>query len=293
MFLACFFHSLTFLCVVEPEDKAVATLVTHFTQVITDVVGNNWSHLPTEWLSKEKQKIFVISSSDFEKSRILDPDPQPFFLGHHRLAQKLYDIRMKVVQSLRSFNFSHYTPLIQEIFHDLDFGIENSGINVLFTPPKRGRPSKAAIKKRKRQEMDMEYLPANSFSKRRSRRRGGPKRIKTGKGPVVDHSSSDSNKVLNIADILLQARDIRTRKWKVFVEWDDRSLAEASWTPLTNLPKDSALWWYLLRESRYPMFTEDMFPSLPISGPLPNDEQVTESTASDDEQFVSSSSDSD
>jgi len=65
-----FFHSLTFLCLVEPEDKAVATLVTHFTQVITDVVDNKWSHLPTEWLSKEKQKVFVISSSDFEKSRI-------------------------------------------------------------------------------------------------------------------------------------------------------------------------------------------------------------------------------
>ena len=141
--------------------------------------------------------------------------------------------------------------------------------------------------------MDMEYLPTNSSSKRRCLRRGGPKRIKTGKGPVVDHSSCDSNKVLNIADILLQARDIRTRKWKVFVEWDDRSLAEASWTPLTNLPKDSALWWYLLRESRYPMFTEDMFPSLPISGPLPNDEQVTESTVSDEERYVSSSSDSD
>ena len=45
---------------------------------------------------QRKQKVFVISSSDFEKSRILDPDPQPFFLGYHRLAQKLYDLRMKL-----------------------------------------------------------------------------------------------------------------------------------------------------------------------------------------------------
>ena len=63
---------------------------------------------------------------------------------------------------------------------------------------------------------------------------------------------------------------------------------------LDILPKESALWWYLLRESRYPMFTEDMFPSLPISGPLPSDdEQVTGSTVSDEERYVSSSSDSD
>ena len=56
MFLACFFiHSPFF--VVEPEDKAVATLVNHFKQVITNIVDNKWSHLPTQWLSKEKQKV--------------------------------------------------------------------------------------------------------------------------------------------------------------------------------------------------------------------------------------------
>src|SRR6185436_14065943 len=98
---------------------------------------------------------------------------------------------------------------------DLHLGLENSGINVLFAPPKRGRPRKADIKKRKRQQMEMEYLPTNSSSKRNLRRRA-PKRIKKGKGPVVDQSSSDSNKILNVADILLQARDIKTEKWKVF-----------------------------------------------------------------------------
>ena len=194
---------------------------------------------------------------------------------------------MKVVQSLRTFNFM-YTPLIQEIFPDLDLGLHNSGINVLFAPPKRGRPSKADIKKRKRQEMDMEYMPTNSSSKKSLRRRG-PKRIKTGKGPVVDQSSSGSKKVLNMADIFLQARDLKTGKWKVLVEWDDWSLAEASWTPLTYLSKQSSIWWYLLRECRYPMFNENMFPSLPISGPLPitDDEEENAATVSDEERDAS------
>ena len=49
------FHS-PFL-VVEPEHKAVATFVTHFTLVITDIVEAKWSHLPT--LSKEIQKVFA------------------------------------------------------------------------------------------------------------------------------------------------------------------------------------------------------------------------------------------
>ena len=138
---------------------------------------------------------------------------------------------------------------------------------------------------RNSQEMDMEYLPTNSSSKRRSRRRGGPKRIKTGKGPVVDQSSSDSNKVLNIADILLQARDIRTRKWKVFVEWDDRS----------PIDLESLLCGGTCSVNAVIRCSENMFLSLPLSGPLPttDDEQGTESTVSDEERDVSSSSDSD
>ncbi len=145
-----------------------------------------------------------------------------------------------------------------------------------------GRPRKAEIKKRKQRNMDVEYLPNNSSQGRNLRRRG-PKRLKTGKGPVVDLSSSDSNKVLNIADILFQARDVKTGHWKVFVEWDDRSLAEASWTPWTNLSNDSIQWWQLLRECRYPMFDENMFPALAISGPLRAipDEESNESTTSD------------
>ena len=42
------------------------------------------------------------------------------------------------------------------------------------------------------------------------------------KAPLLDASSSDTNKILNIADILLQATDLKTGQVKVFVEWDDR-----------------------------------------------------------------------
>ena len=49
------------------------------------------------------------------------------------------------------------------------------------------------------------------------------------KAPPLDASSSDTNKILNIADILLQATDLRTGQVKVFVEWDDRPLSAASW----------------------------------------------------------------
>src|SRR6185436_20494239 len=89
---------------------------------------------------------------------------------------------------------------------------------------------------------------------------------------------------------------IKTEKWKVFVECDDRSLAEASWTPLTYLSKESSIWWYLLRECRYPMFHENMFPSLPISGPLPttdDEEETAAATVSDAERDVSSSDEGD
>ena len=44
------------------------------------------------------------------------------------------------------------------------------------------------------------------------------------KAPLLDLSSSNTNKILKIADILLQATDLRTGQVKVFVEWDDRPL---------------------------------------------------------------------
>ena len=101
----------------------------------------------------------------------------------------------------------------------------------------------------------------------------------------MDQSSSDTNKVLNMADILLQARDLKTGHWKVFVEWDDRPLKEASWTPLTYLSNDSTQWWELLRECRYPDVGENMFPSLAISGPI---RSIAPDSSEDDEDDDSS-----
>src|SRR5689334_15949324 len=57
--------------------------------------------------------------------------------------------------------------------------------------------------------MDVEYLPNILSSQGRRLRRRGPKRLKTGKGPVVDQSSSDSNKILNVSDIFLQQEPLK------------------------------------------------------------------------------------
>ena len=103
---------------VEPEDKAVTTLVTHFTQVIDDIVEDKWSHLPSQWVSEKKQKLYVISPDDIKAARTLDPDPHPFFLGYHRLGQKLFDLRLKVVQTFRNFEFDTFTPIVQEQFRN-------------------------------------------------------------------------------------------------------------------------------------------------------------------------------
>ena len=88
-------------------------------------------------------------------------------------------------------------------------GIADSGINELFAPPKRGRPKKADSFKRKRRDIDVDYRPTNSASQR-SLRRKGPKRTKKGKGPALDTSSSDTDKVLNIADQHMR-RQVRSK----------------------------------------------------------------------------------
>ena len=90
-------------------------------------------------------------------------------------------------------------------------GIEDSGINELFKPPRRGRPPKADAKKRQRQDFDVEYQPTTTSSRRNLRHKGLRKRAPA-KAPLLDASSSDTNKILNIADILLQATDLRTAK---------------------------------------------------------------------------------
>ena len=108
------------------------------------------------------------------------------------------------------------TPLITKVFGSTDFiGIEDSGINELFKPPRRGRPPRKDAKKRQRQDFDVEYHPTTTSSNRNLRRKGLRKRVPA-EAPPLEASSSDTNKVLNIADILLQATDLRTGQVKVW-----------------------------------------------------------------------------
>ena len=154
--------------------------------------------------------------------------------------------------------------MITKVFGSTDFiGIADSGINELFKPPRRGRPPKADAKKRQRQDFDVTFVTKVFWKEAPA------------KAPPLDASPSDTNKILNIADILLQATDLRTGQVKVFVEWDDRPLSAASWILLKSLNKDAAQWWNLLKEVRYPLFAEHMFPKLPISGEPRDDRRVT------------------
>ena len=198
--------------------------------MITDITNNDWSHWPSKWISKkDKQKLYVMDRKQLQDDRFLDMDPQPFFLTYH-LGEKLYRLQEKVVLVFREIDYKKLTPLITKVFGSTDFiGIADSGINELFKPPRRGRPPKADAKKRQRQDFDVEYQPTTSSSRRNLRHKGLRKRAPA-KAPLLDGSSSDTNKILNIADVLLQATDIRTGQVKVFVEWDDRPLSAASWT---------------------------------------------------------------
>ena len=93
----------------------------------------------------------MISKDELKDSRLLDANPEPFFLGYHRLGQKLQDVRLNVIiPQIR----------VSEIYFSDEFiGIPDSGVNELFPPPKRGRPRKADSKKRQREEPDLDYEP--------------------------------------------------------------------------------------------------------------------------------------
>ena len=68
-----------------------------------------------------------------QEDRVLDMNPQPFFLAYHRLGEKLYKLREKVVLALRQIDYEKLTPIITRVFGSTDFiGIEDSGVNELF-----------------------------------------------------------------------------------------------------------------------------------------------------------------
>jgi hypothetical protein len=192
---------------VGATDPPVTALVEHFKKVIVEIVDDKWSHRPAKWISKkDKQKLYVMDRTQLQGDRVLDPDPQPFFLAHHRLGQKLYQLREKIVFTFRHIDYEKLTPLLTSIFGSPDFiGVADSGINELFKPPRRGRPPKADAKKRQRQDFDVQYQPTTASSQRNLRRKG-LRRTAPGKASMLDVSSSDTNKTLNIADLLFQQK---------------------------------------------------------------------------------------
>ena len=140
------------------------------------------------------------------------------------LVKSFTDFGKKVVCAFREIDYKKWTPLITKVFGSADFiGIEDSGINELFKPPRRGRPPKADAKKRQRQDFAVEYQPTTSSSRRNLRQ----------KAPPLDASSSDTNKILNIAVISLQAIDIIPH-------------SATSCIPLRSLNKEATQWWNLL-----------------------------------------------
>ena len=187
------------LLFVGPQDPSVTTLVAHFKNVITEITDGKWSHRPSKWISKkDKQKLYVMERKQLQEDRVLDPDPQPFFLAYHRLGEKLYRLREKVISAFREIKYDKLTPIITKVFGSTEFiSIEDSGINELFPPPRRGRPPKADSKKRKRQDFDVDYKPTTTSSHRNLRRKGLRKAL-PGAAPLVDASSSDTNKVLKV-----------------------------------------------------------------------------------------------
>ena len=145
------------------QDPSVTALVEHFKNVITEITAGKWFHWPSKWISrKDKQQLYVMDRKQIQDDRVLDSDPQPFFLPYHRLGEKLCRLREKVVSAFREIDYKRLTPLITKVFGSTDFiGIEDSGINELFKPPRRGRPPRKDAKKRKRQDFDVEYQPTN------------------------------------------------------------------------------------------------------------------------------------
>lgn len=264
------------ICFVDPEDPAIAVLVEHFRSVVGSIVDDRWRHFASRWVSGEsKKKVSVMGLQELNKALELNRQPTPFFLGYHRLGHKLQDLREKVVVSLRKFDFDVVTPLVTEIFSADFVGIASSGVDELFPPPRRGRPRKADQKSRKRpRDDDLDYLPQLTLP--RSIRRRRTKRFATGKGSLADVSSETDNKVLPIADILLQARDIKSTTVNVFVQWEGLPLNESQWIPLRQLTQDTAAIWLVDRETRYASFTDGDFPDLPISGAVPISDSTTE-----------------
>ena len=103
------------------DDPAIQTLVDHFKLVITHIADDTWRHFKKTWTASATNKTIHVAGLDqLQETMILDTQPEPFFLGYHRLGQKLYNLRMKVVESFKNFNYARITPILREIFHNED-----------------------------------------------------------------------------------------------------------------------------------------------------------------------------
>ena len=132
LYLSFFLHFVA----VDPDDEAVTTLVNHFTQVIDQILADNWSHLPHEWISKKtKQKVYVISPEEANESRTLENGPQPFFLAYHRLGQTFDSYSL-----LQKYHFKRITPISHVVM-----GVADSGTNELSPPPKTRKSARGKI----------------------------------------------------------------------------------------------------------------------------------------------------
>ena len=169
-----------------------------------------------------KHKEGTFSRAVLQKNLVFDENPSCFFLQSHQIQQRLSEIRTYFVNSLRKFPFQRFTPLVGEVLGADYVGVEDSGINQLFAPPKRGRK---------------------------------PGSTATHKMPRLDASvpSFHSAKPEKIRDILFQCRDFKDKELYVFVEWEDLDLDRCSWVPLSSLPPATKQWWELQCESRWPL----------------------------------------
>lgn len=117
------------------DDQAIVTLKDHFELVIKQIVEGTWRHF-----DEPDDKIGIFSHATLNESLTYDQSPSSFFLGQHQLRRAIENIRDLFVKSLRSFKFERYTEILLASPLGDFVGEADSGVNLLFAPPKRGRP---------------------------------------------------------------------------------------------------------------------------------------------------------
>ena len=133
---------------------------------------------------------------------MLNRNPKLFFLQYHQLGAKLQTIRDHIVQSLRGFDFDDTTPVLQAAFPAYLVGEPSSGIDDLFSPPRRGRPKKRKV------DADVDYVPPATLVRSIRCKTAHPR-----PAPADDSSSTDEKKIFVVSEILLEALDQTSDKF--------------------------------------------------------------------------------